>query len=418
MSRVHVIGAGLAGLSASVRLVQAGREVHLYEAAPRAGGRCRSYFEPKLDCTIDNGGHVILGANAATLAYVETIGSSGELLEIAPARFPFIDLTTGDGWTLRPNAGPLPWWLLAPSRRVPGTTIGDYVGLARLLAAGADATVADRVPTGSGLYRTLIEPLAIAIMNAPPGEAAALPLATVLRATLMRGERSSRPMIARRGLSFALIDPALDWLKRHGASYRSNARLDHLCFAEDRVAGLRVAGADIAVAPDDVVVLAVPPRAAGTLIAGLCAPSEHAAIVNAHFRLPQAVAADAPLLGLIGGSAHWLILRDDVVSVTVSAADAIIDDAPEQLLERLWADTAKALKLTGLQPPGRLIKEKRATFRQTPAAEACRPGAPTPYRNLFLAGDWTATGLPATIEGAIRSGLRAADAAETGPRSP
>jgi phytoene dehydrogenase-like protein len=103
MSRVHVIGAGLAGLSASVRLVQAGREVHLYEAAPLAGGRCRSYFEPKLDCTIDNGGHVILGANAATLAYVETAGARGELLEIAPARFPFIDLTSGVRWTLRPR---------------------------------------------------------------------------------------------------------------------------------------------------------------------------------------------------------------------------------------------------------------------------------------------------------------------------
>src|SRR6185369_5623496 len=75
MSAVHVIGAGLAGLSAAVRLTQAGRTVHLYEAAPRAGGRCRSYFEPRLDCIIDNGGHVILGANAATLAYVDTIGS-------------------------------------------------------------------------------------------------------------------------------------------------------------------------------------------------------------------------------------------------------------------------------------------------------------------------------------------------------
>lgn len=417
MSRVHVIGAGLAGLSASVRLVQAGREVHLYEAAPRAGGRCRSYFDSKLDCTIDNGGHVILGANAATLAYVETVGSYGELLEIAPARFPFIDLTTGDRWTLRPNAGPLPWWLLARSRRVPGSTIGDYVDLARLLAAGADDTVVDRVPTGSRLYRTLIEPLAIAIMNAPPDQAAARPLATVLRATLMRGERSSRPMIARRGLSFALVDPALDWLKHRGAHYRGNARLEHLRFAQDCIVGLRVAGADIALAPDDKVILAVPSWTAAALIPRFRAPSEHAAILNAHFRLPQPVAADAPLLGLVGGSAHWLILRDDVVSVTVSAADAIIEDPAEQLLDRLWADTAKALTLTGPQPPGRLIKEKRATFRQTPAAETRRPGAPTSYRNLFLAGDWTATGLPATIEGAIRSGLLAADAALAIPRS-
>jgi hypothetical protein len=254
-------------------------------------------------------------------------------------------------------------------------------------------------------------------MNAPPDQAAARPLATVLRATLMRGERFSRPMIARRGLSFALVDPALDWLKRRGAHYRANARLEHLRFAGDRIAGLQVAGADIAVAPDDTVILAVPAWAAGALIPGLRVPSGHAAIVNAHFRLPHPVPVDAPLLGLVGGSAHWLILRDDVVSVTVSAADAIIEDAPEQLLDRLWADTAKALKLPGLQPPGRLIKEKRATFRQTPAAETHRSAARTSYRNLFLAGDWTATGLPATIEGAIRSGLLAADEAAAASRS-
>lgn len=410
MSAVHVIGAGLAGLSAAVRLTQAGHTVHLYEAAPRAGGRCRSYFDPRLDCTIDNGGHVILGANAATLAYVDTIGSRAEMLEVAPARFPFVDLVTGETWSLRPNAGPLPWWLLAPARRVPGLGLADYARLGRLLAAGASETVTDCITPGSALYRRFVEPLATAVMNTLPEEAAALPLAAVLRTTLLRGERACRPMLARRGLSFALIDPALAWLERHGASFRANARIDQLTLAANRVTAMTIAGTAISLGCDDSVVLATPAWIAAALLPGLAPPAEHCAIINAHFRLPRATAADAPLLGLIGGCAQWLVLRDDVVSVTVSAADSLLDEDLEALIDRLWHDAAKALHISGPRPPARLIKEKRATFRQTPSAESARPGPRTAWSNMVLAGDWTATGLPATIEGAIGSGVAAAAA--------
>ncbi|HEX2115060.1 MAG TPA: hydroxysqualene dehydroxylase HpnE [Alphaproteobacteria bacterium] len=408
---VHVIGAGLAGLAAAVRLTLAGRAVRLYEAAPRAGGRCRSYFEPRLGCTIDNGGHIILGGNAATLAYIDAIGSRAELLEMAPARIPFLDLTTGERWLLRPSAGPIPWWLLAPSRRLPGARLADQVRLVRLLAARPHDVVTDCVDPSAVLYRRLIEPLATAIMNTLPEQAAARPLARVLRATLLRGERACRPMIARRGLSFALVDPALAWLERHGARYEANARAEQLAFADGRLASICVNGATFDLHRDDAVILATPSWVAADLVPGLLHPTAHCAIANAHFRLKWPAGLDPPLLGLVGGAAQWLIARDDVVSVTVSAADALLDEDSEALLDRLWHDTAKALACEGPRPPARLIKEKRATFRQTPAAEAQRPQARTAWANLFLAGDWTATGLPATIEGAIRSGYRAADAA-------
>ena len=413
MSTVHVIGAGLAGLSAAVRLTESGRTVHVYEAAPRAGGRCRSYFEPRLDRTIDNGGHVILGANEATLAYVETIGAREELTEIAPARIPFIDLATGDRWSIRPNGGPIPWWPLAPSRRVPGTGLTDYAALIRLLTAGTDDAVTDRVAPTSVLYRRLLDPLATAIMNTPPAEAAAWPLAKVLRSTLLRGERACRPIFARHGLSRALIDPALAWLERLGTRFRANARVDRLEFAGDGITGIRIDGEAIDVGRD-AIVLATPSWTAAELVPDLPHPADHSAIVNAHFRLPQPPDLELPLLGIIGGTAQWLILREDVVSVTVSAADSLVDEDQDRLLDRLWRDTAKGLGLTGPRPPGRLIKEKRATFRQTPAAERRRPPTGTAWRNLFLAGDWTATGLPATIEGAILSGQHAAVAAAAG----
>jgi predicted NAD/FAD-dependent oxidoreductase len=125
------------------------------------------------------------------------------------------------------------------------------------------------------------------------------------------------------------------------------------------------------------------------------------------------------LLGLIGGTAQWLIARGDVVSVTVSAADALVERPAEAIAALIWRDVAKALDLPPLPvPPYRTVKERRATLRLTPAIEALRCGPLTATQNLFLAGDWTQTGLPPTIEGAIRSGWAASRAILQGHARP
>jgi len=139
------------------------------------------------------------------------------------------------------------------------------------------------------------------------------------------------------------------------------------------------------------------------LVPGLTAPDDFRAIVNAHFRIIPP--ADAPpILGVIGGTAEWIFSFPDRVSVTISAADAIVDEERESLALRIWADVARALKLDAALPPWQIVKEKRATFAATPAQDALRPGPRTATRNLILAGDWTQTGLPATLEGAVQSG--------------
>ena len=118
---VHIVGAGLAGLSAAVKLAGSGREVVVHELARHAGGRCRSYFEPALGLNIDNGNHLLLSANRAALALLKTIGSEDKLVGPERAEFAFADLVSGESWTLRPNRGPIPWWIFASSRRAPGT---------------------------------------------------------------------------------------------------------------------------------------------------------------------------------------------------------------------------------------------------------------------------------------------------------
>lgn len=413
MSRVHVIGAGLAGLSAALRLAERGVSVDLYEAAPQAGGRCRSFYDERVDRVIDNGNHLLLGANDAAFAYMKAIGGDKAVTAVAPASFPFFDLANGEAWTVRPNRGRIPWWMFVESRRVPRTRAADYLSALRLLHAQPTETVADRLGGRSRLAETFWEPLVVSVMNASLDEAAAQPLATVLRETFGRGEVACRPWIALGGLSAALVEPALARLKQLGVVYHPSWRLMRIDREIGRVTALRFDAGTVELGAGDRAVLAVPPYIAAELLPGLKVPAGTRAIVNAHFRLPEPVRLPGgqPLLGLINGTVQWIIARGDIVSITVSAADALADLPVEQLLPRLWRDVARVLgRSADAVPPVRLIKERRATFLQTPANQKYRPPTVTAWHNLFLAGDWTDTGIPATIESAVRSGVAAATA--------
>jgi len=412
--QIHIIGAGLAGLACATMLADRGAAVALYEAGPQAGGRCRSFHDPLLDRTIDNGNHLILGANPETFRYLDRVGARDRLIDVVPARIPFLDLTDGRSWCLRPGRGPIPTWLLSADRRVPGTKPTDYLSVLRLAVAGPAATV-EQVLAGSGsLYRLLWAPLAVSILNTRPAEGDARLLWRVFSRTLMRGEAACRPHLARDGLSDALVTPALAFLDRHAANVRHARRLTAIESVSGSVVGLGFAdGGRVEIGPADRVVLAVPAPVAASLLPGLKVPQDHRAIVNAHFRLdrPVGLPGDAPLLGLVGGTVEWIFARGDIISVTVSAADRLTEIPADTLADLLWADVSQALGLHGPCPPARIIKEKRATFAATAAAADRRPAARTMLSNLFLAGDWTDTGLPATIEGAIQSGHTAASLA-------
>jgi squalene-associated FAD-dependent desaturase len=410
--RIHVVGAGLAGLTAAWRLAEDGYAVTLYEAAPQAGGRCRSFFDERLGCVIDNGGHVVLGANRKTLELLHATGGITAMTEIAPAAFPFYDLNTGEQWVLRPSAGPLPWWIFSPGRRVPGTRASDYLGALALWRAGPDAVVDDCLPP-STLRSRLWEPFATAVMNTGPRDAAARPVGRALLQTFGLGERGCRAWLATAGLSAAFADPMLRHLTRRGADIRLGWRLARIRFAANTVTALEFDDERVALTPNERMVLAVPHHVAGTLLPGLDLPIGDSAIVNAHYRLDGAATLPGgkPLLGVVGSTAQWLIARGDVVSVTVSDGGTLVDRSADDLLDLLWSDVGRVLGIAEPRPPARLIKERRATFTQTPENQRRRQATTTPLRNLFMAGDWTATGLPATIEGAVRSGLAAARAA-------
>ncbi len=164
----------------------------------------------------------------------------------------------------------------------------------------------------------------------------------------------------------------------------------------------------VALNQGDAVVLTVPPYAAAALVPGLDVPTAFHAIVNAHFRI-EPPTGQPPILGVINGTVQWLFAFPGRLSVTISAGDRLINSPREELAKTIWNEVARLTGLPPTLPPWQIVRERRATFAATPAQDAKRPGAATKWSNLVLAGDWTDTGLPATIEGAIRSGNRAAD---------
>jgi hydroxysqualene dehydroxylase len=405
---VHIIGAGLGGLAAAVRLAPLKRRnIVVHEATAFAGGRCRSYDDAAIGMTIDNGNHLLLSGNSAALTYLRDIGAEQRLIGPQHAEFAFVDLPSGERWTLKFNDGPLPFWIFDPRRRVPGTRPLDYLSLARLLWARAGESVGDVIACKGVLYERLVEPLILAALNIDPPQGSARLAAAIVRETLAVGGRACRPLIAREGLSPTLIEPALAFLNRQGVTLRLEHQLRALAFAGDRVASLDFGAETIALGADDAVILAVPPYAAATLVSGLEVPREFRAIVNAHFRIAPP-AGLPPILAVLNATVQWIFNFPGRVSVTISAGDRLIESPREQLAETIWDEVARVTGLPAALPPWQIVRERRATFAATPAQDAKRPRAATNWRNLVLAGDWTDTGLPATIEGAIRSGNRAA----------
>ncbi len=404
--QTHVIGAGLAGLSAALALVDAGRSVIVHESGPAAGGRCRSYQDRALGLTIDNGNHLLLSGNAAAFAYLDRIGARATMGGPDEPVFPFVDIPTGAAWTVRPNRGRLPWWIFSPARRVPGTKATDYLALLGLRFVSDDRSVAAVLKPGA-LTDRLVAPLAIAALNTQLDQGLARLLGAVVKETLMLGSAACIPRFPRTSLAASLIDPALAALQKGGAAIHFARRIAGLEIVGNRVMALQMPDGPITLGKADSVVLAVPPWIAADMLPGLRAPDEFEAILNIHFRA-DAAPGEAGFVGLVGGTAEWVFVKPGHVSVTVSAANHMVDQTAEAIAGVVWPDVCAALSLSGPMPAFRVVKEKRATFAATAAQDRKRPPARTGLVNLALAGDWTATGLPATIEGAIRSGASAA----------
>lgn len=422
---IHIIGGGLAGLSAAVSLSQrSDAQVILYESSPSLGGRARSFYDTHLERIIDNGNHLILSGNDAVFKYLRLIDATNSLIGSGYPLFPFVDLELGKRWDLLLSKGRFPWWLFLAKHRVPDFKFPELFALWKLLKADTQQTVADCLVNGQ-FARRLLKPFAVSALNTSCDAGSALLLGSVMRQSLMKGGKACIPYFPKEGLSETFVQPATSLIELQGGKIHLKSRLSELHVEDGKIDYFVMNNNKIEVGSQDTVILALSAHVAEQILGAVCpkvkVPNQFESILNLHYAVDpnlriKGSVDKAKFVGVIGGISEWIFVKPGVISITVSAANRFIGCQSENLAELIWQEVKEVLSpvvetpLPEEIPNYRLLWEKRASFVATVEQNHRRPSCYTPYYNLFLAGDWVATGLPATIEGAIRSGFSAADA--------
>jgi squalene-associated FAD-dependent desaturase len=447
--RVVVVGGGFAGLAAAIALQERRHDVCLLERRGVLGGRATSLRDTVSGEDVDNGTHLMVGAYAATLDLIRRAGAAVLLRAQDNLRLEWIDEGGVSALDCPPLRAPLHLLTGLLGLRVPLAVKVQALrlGLAVRFGRRPDGlTLTEylvRCGQGEEARRLLWDPLALAILNEPPDRAAAVLFHRVYRETFLRDHRASRLVFLRVGWG-VLAERLSRYFESRGGTLRRGARALGLVVEEGRVTGVRLAQratAREAIAagtpprddfePAQAVVSAVPAHALPPLLPEDWRGREAFAalghfsgspIVSIEMWLDRVV-VDRPMLGFRGGAVEWVFDKGRlygregapqhlafIVSAAYRAAprpNAELTAAAEAALRRHFPAMAGAAVERTL-----VMREPLATFASTPELERLRPGADTPIRGFFLAGDWTDTGLPATVEGAVRSGLRAAERVE------
>lgn len=421
--QVAIIGGGYAGMAAAVELTSRDIPVTVFEAAATLGGRARRVSFN--DSALDNGLHILIGAYSETLRMIE---------KVAPGREHFLrlplDLHVHNRFRLRAPKLPAPLhlaWALLTAR---GLTATDKRAAARFMQAvksrsyrlSEDCSVAillEEHRQTPALTGYLWSPLCVAALNTPPAHASARVFLNVLRDSLGAGRAASDLLLARHDLTALFPKPAADYVRARGGKIETGAAVEQIAAQDGGGFDVLVHGS---ARPFDRVICAVAPHRAALLLAGIPALAatqrqiealQYEPIHSIWLQFDAPLRLPAPMIGLADSPAQWLFDRETIcgqrglIGAVISASDAHVGESQDALAQRICADLAAQF---GPLPPlrwHRVIAEKRATFSCTP--DLARPENITGCKNFFMAGDYTAGDYPATIEGAVRSGIAAAN---------
>ena len=427
--RIAIVGAGWAGLAAAITLVDAGQPVTLFEAAPRPGGRARAL--PWHDLELDNGQHLFIGAYRQTHALLRTLDIDPERLFLRlPLGLTLLGTETTPGLAVRAPRLPAPLHLLAGLVRAQGLGLADRLRALRFGAgwkaarwpADGDISVSQWLREqgqSSRLCKTLWEPLCLAVMNTPPDTASARVFARVLRDAFLRRRSDSDLLVPRRSLGALLPEPAFAWLRARGAEV-VRGRIDGIAVEADgrfrlqgRGLGLRRHARVILAPGHHALARLLPAHPALAALAAMARGFDSEPIATVYLRYPPRARLAQPMLGLLSAPGQWLFDRrvtgqPGMMAVVISAGGSHVSLSKTELVRAVSAQLAAHFPHWPSPQDAFVVREKRATFRCTAGIDARRPGNATPLPGLWLAGDFTDTGYPATLEGAVRSGVQCA----------
>jgi hydroxysqualene dehydroxylase len=438
---VVVVGAGFAGLSAAVRLTRRGARVVVLEARSRLGGRATAFADRETGELVDNGQHVLLGCYTDTFEFLNEIGAAGNVRVEPSLSVTMIDRQGRKSRLTCPAlpsplhlvAGVMDWDALQWRDRASVLRMATPLRLARrglvagsrLIAASPGETVESwlvRNGQTARIREMLWNPLALAALNQPPERAAAPPFARVLAEMFGSDSRAAAIALPSKPLDAMYAEPARAYLESRGSSVRTGAaaivRIDR-----DRVTSVTAGGEEWHPAA---VISAVPWFALQETIAGRppalastldrARAMEASPIVTVNLWFDRTVINEA-FVGLPGRAFQWVFDKRAVfggeashLSLVSSGASPMVSMANQELVALAHAELLDAIPSirSATLVRGTVVREPRATFSLAPG-QPPRPHTETPVRGLYLAGDWIDTGLPATIESAVRSGHRAAD---------
>jgi hydroxysqualene dehydroxylase len=434
-----IVGGGLSGLSAAVELSSKGKKVLLLEQRQYLGGRTHSFVDDTTGDIVDNGQHLLMGCYKETRRYLHTIGSE-HLAFLQPSlRIEFVDPVKGSS-TLACSSLPSPFHVLSGLLRLDSLSFFDRL---RLLRVGIELMhssiekerILDSMNVDEWLSslgqspenkKYLWDIIAIGSLNDHPRKISALLFFRVLRAAFMGSQEDSCILIPKVGLSELLVDPAIECITSHGGEIRTACRIHSVEISNNHVvsihtsAGERLeANAYISAIPffdlpfvlsDDLIVPSLPLFISTPILS-----------INLWF---DREVFSGEFAAVLNSNIQWIFNRSKLLksavkgserqhlSLVISGAEEYIEYSKDNIvqlalddLKQVFPSTVNAKLLHSL-----VIKERRATFSPRPGLEPSRPDTNTKLDNLYLAGDWTNTGLPSTIEGAVMSGRRAADA--------
>jgi len=434
-----VIGGGLSGLSAAVDLAASGSRILLLEGKPHLGGRAYSFVDHESGDVVDNGQHLLMGCYHETRRYLRLIGSEHKARLQKNLHIEFLHPQHGRA-ALRCPPLPAPLHILAGLAGLSTVSLSHRL---RLLRVGLDLRF--RSEQGEEALRNLTvdewlsslgqtsenkkylwDIIAIGSLNDDPKDVSALLFFRVLKAAFLGSRDDSCLLVPRVGLSELLVDPARKFLERQGSVVRLNARVEKIVSDGTTLSVIDGEGREESAACG---ILALPYHAWSDVkgaveLAGIperqLGDFQSSPIITINLWLDRIV-LNREFVALLNSDVHWVFNKSALVgsqskgqylSLVISGAREYVD------LEREVLEALALEELRRFLPAARnarivsslVIKEKRATFSPKPGIEASRPGTETATRNLLLAGDWTNTGLPATIEGSVLSGVRAAAA--------